>query len=62
MFTKVYSQEYPDALCIGPEGVDQKIPEVKWAGTYKTNGLAGPDEKFGFEDEIEVRFFLSYLF
>ncbi|CDZ98574.1 Protein of unknown function DUF4336 [Phaffia rhodozyma] len=60
MFTKVYSKEYPSALCIGPEGVDTKIPEVKWAGTYKTNGLAGADEKFGYEDEIETCYFKSH--
>lgn len=50
-----YHNAYPDAKCIGPEGISAKVPHVKWAGEYKNNGLAATDELFGFEDEIEVR-------
>lgn len=47
--------EYPTALVIGPEGLAEKFkdePALKVAGEYTINGLAGPKEQFGFEDEI----------
>lgn len=55
-----YHQAYPEALCIGPEGVKAKVSSVKWAGEYKTNGLASAAERFGFEDEIESCYFAPH--
>jgi hypothetical protein len=52
MHIATYSKAFPSALCVGPDGVGEKIKEVKFAGEYQMNGEAGPGEQFGFEDEI----------
>lgn len=64
MFLVDYAIAYPEALVLGPEGLADKFKDekrLKVAGEYTTNGLAGPTERFGFEDEIESCFFKSHM-
>lgn len=41
--------QYPDAKCIGPAGVAQKKPDIKWEGVM---GEGGESKVYGFEDEV----------
>ena len=64
MFLVDYATAYPTALVIGPKGLADKFKDekrLKVAGEYTTNGLAGPNERFGFEDEIESCFFEAHM-
>lgn len=54
------AKAYPNAICVGPEGIIKKKTDVKFAGEYTTNGLAGPNEQFGYETEIESCYFKSH--
>lgn len=55
MFVKEWLDAYPGAKAIGVEGLDEKRKDIKWAGLY------GKDEqKFGFEEEIEARYFPTF--
>ncbi|KAL7411000.1 hypothetical protein BDY24DRAFT_398301 [Mrakia frigida] len=60
MNISAFHKAYPTAICVGPEGVAAKKPDVKFAFEYSTNGLAGPAEKAGFEEEIESCYFKSH--
>lgn len=44
---------YPDAQCIGPEGIAQKKPDVRWAGVF---GEGGEEKVYGFEDEVSTTY------
>jgi len=59
-FLSPQHKAYPSAICVGPEGVGAKKPDVKFAFEYTTNGLASASEKAGFEDEIESCYFKSH--
>lgn len=55
LFVKEWLDAYPRAKAIGVEGLDEKRKDIKWAGLY------GKDEqKFGFEEEIEARYFPTF--
>lgn len=43
--------QYPDAKCIGPAGVAQKKPDIKWEGVM---GEGGESKVYGFEDEVKL--------
>jgi hypothetical protein len=49
MYISDFFKLYPDAKCIGPEGIAQKKPDVKWAGVF---GEGGESKTYGFEDEV----------
>jgi len=49
MYISDFFKLYPDAKCIGPEGISQKKPDVKWAGVM---GEGGESVTYGFEDEV----------
>jgi hypothetical protein len=49
MYISDFYKLYPDAKCIGPEGIAQKKPDVKWAGVF---GEGGESKTYGFEDEV----------
>lgn len=53
-----FSQAYPTAKCIGPEGVDSKQPSVTWAGIL---GKGGETKTYGFEDEIKLQYFSGHM-
>ena len=53
-----FSQAYPTAKCIGPEGIDSKQPSVTWAGIL---GAGGESKKYGFEDEIKLHYFSGHM-
>lgn len=44
-----WHQAYPEAKCIGVEGVVEKKPEIKWEGVM---GQGGETKTYGFEDEV----------
>jgi hypothetical protein len=54
MSLTAFSKEYPEALCVGPEGLKAKLPHLQNVAELKTNGAAGPDERFGYESEFET--------
>lgn len=56
MSLTTYSAEYPDALCVGPEGLKAKLPSLQNVGELKTNGAAAADEVFGYESEFETAY------
>lgn len=51
-----WHRTYPEAKCIGPAGVAEKKPEVKWEGIM---GQGGETKTYGFEDEVCRRMVLS---
>jgi glyoxylase-like metal-dependent hydrolase (beta-lactamase superfamily II) len=53
-----FSQAYPTAKCIGPEGVESKQPSVTWAGIL---GKGGETKTYGFEDEIKLQYFPGHM-
>jgi hypothetical protein len=52
MNISAFHKRYPDAKVIGPGGIDQKKPDVKWTGIM---GQGGEDVTYGFEDEVSRR-------
>jgi hypothetical protein len=46
-----WHRAYPEAKCIGVEGVTEKKPEVKWEGVM---GQGGETKTYGFEDEVRA--------
>jgi len=54
MNISAFHKRYPDAKVIGPGGIDQKKPDVKWTGIM---GQGGEDVTYGFEDEIKLHYF-----
>jgi hypothetical protein len=57
MFVKQYADAYPDAKVIGVDGLSEKNKDVKWTGEY---GKSPIDTKYGFEDEIQSRYFATF--
>lgn len=53
MSLTTYSAAFPEALCVGPEGLQAKLPNLKNVRELKTNGAPSADEKCGFEEELE---------
>jgi hypothetical protein len=47
MYISDFFKLYPDAKCIGPEGIAQKKPDVKWAGVF---GEGGESKTHGFDE------------
>ncbi len=56
MHISAFHKEWPEAKCIGPEGVAEKKPDVKWTGIF---GKGGETLTYGFEEEVSV--WLSFL-
>jgi hypothetical protein len=46
-----WHKTYPEAKCIGVEGVAEKKPEIKWEGVM---GQGGETKTYGFEDEVRT--------
>lgn len=46
-----FHKRYPQAMCIGPEGIDAKKPDVRFEGVL---GAGGENKTYGFEDEVEL--------
>jgi hypothetical protein len=44
-----FHRAYPEAKCIGPAGVAEKKPDIKWEGIM---GEGGESKVYGFEDEV----------
>lgn len=49
-----FHNKYPEAKCIGPQGIEEKKPLVPWAGIL---GSGGEDKVYGFENEIKLHYF-----
>lgn len=60
MSLTAYSKEYPEALCVGPEGLKAKLPHLQNVAELKTNGAAGADERFGYESEFDTAYFAAH--
>lgn len=58
MYTKQWANAFPEAKVIGVEGLDEKRPEIKWAGLYGVD--AEGKTSYGFESEIEARYFPTF--
>jgi hypothetical protein len=57
MFTEEWSKAFPEAKCIGVEGLDAKRPNISWAGIY---GKDREGTTYGFEEEIQARYFPTF--
>jgi hypothetical protein len=51
MYISDFHKIYPEAKCIGPEGIAKKKPDVKWEGIF---GEGGENKTYGFEDEASL--------
>lgn len=58
MYISDYHKIYPTAKCIGPAGIAQKKPDVKWDGIL---GEGGEAKTYGFESEIKLHFFPGHV-
>ncbi|CAO1612588.1 unnamed protein product [Parajaminaea phylloscopi] len=58
LYVKEWSDAFPAAKCIGVEGLAEKQPGVQWAGFYA--GEAQTQPSFGFEDEVQARYFPTF--
>lgn len=58
LYIPEWSREYPDAECIGVEGLDAKRKDVKWKGLYGVDDEG--TTKYGFEDEIQARYWPTF--
>lgn len=54
LYIKEWVPAYPDAKVIGIDGQEAKDPELKFAGII---GKDPEGTKYGFEDEIEIKYF-----
>jgi hypothetical protein len=65
-----FHRTYPEAKCIGPAGVTEKKPDIKWEGVM---GEGGESKVYGFEDEVclsipeyrsppDVRLILAFIY
>lgn len=57
MFTEEWSKAFPEAKCIGVEGLEAKRPNIPWAGIY---GKDREGTTYGFEEEIQARYFPTF--
>ncbi|KAJ9121213.1 hypothetical protein QFC24_004888 [Naganishia onofrii] len=53
-----FHRTYPEAKCIGPAGVTEKKPDIKWEGVM---GEGGESKVYGFEDEIKLQFLPGHV-
>ncbi|SPO38579.1 uncharacterized protein PSFLO_04057 [Pseudozyma flocculosa] len=57
LFLSQYASAYPSAKVIGVEGLEEKRKDVKFDGIY---GRDPPETKYGFESEIQARYFPTF--
>lgn len=58
LYIPEWSQAYPDAKCIGVEGLDTKRKDVKWSGLYGVDNEE--TTKYGWENEIYTRYWPTF--
>lgn len=59
LYIHQFHTAFPEARCLGPEGVKRKMPKVPWFGEWATSRKAH-EEMFGCENEIEACSFGSH--
>ncbi|KAG8977461.1 hypothetical protein FRB90_008791, partial [Tulasnella sp. 427] len=52
-----FSRAFPDAKVIGVDGLEPKVPGVKWGGIY---GKDPEGTEYGYESEISARYFSHF--
>ncbi|CAO1621166.1 unnamed protein product [Sympodiomycopsis kandeliae] len=58
LYMSEWSKAYPDAKCIGVEGLDTKRKDVNWSGLYGVDDEAST--KYGYENELYTRYWPTF--